>query len=822
MKKAGCLIYVLFSIFLFSAVLVDASRGLKIKRIEDLSHQSGKLGEYKALIIGINDYIDPSIPDLETAVYDARSIGSILKERYGFKVNFLLDREATKKSIYQSLRKFAASSKPTDSILIYFAGHGYLDKIYDDGWWIPSDAKSGDSLTYLENNQVQRAMRSMDARHVLLISDSCYSGTLFGKARAMPPMIDDKYYLSLYNEKSRWGITSGNKTPVSDQGTEGHSVFAYQLLKELRNNRKPYISAQEIYTSIAPIVSNNSEQSPLCRPIRNTGDQGGEFVFVASLSKSAVEDMSKKENQETKLSLSPPKQVATNQENLFWESIKDRNKPDYFKAYLQRYPNGAFATLARLKLDELEVETDKDERKIIKSRISPRQKTGRLYIKTRPVTATVGILNVKQKFHQGIGLEPGRYQLEISAEGHKTKRMWVSLGIQENKNLTVELLPIESSYQKPTQLSQDRIERWINFLKEDNWDVRKSALKKLSKVKDERAFNALLDAVSTSGNKEVKEEYYFRIIAAKSLGKIGDERAIPILVIVMKKATYSRSIGRYAAFYQRDYKVNDAAADALVSIGRASIPPLIEIIESFDDEHIRSKAAESLGNLGGKEAKNALIGALKDKKDTVRVEVVKALGKISDEQSISALTEYLVKLTDKKSSYYTARILGNIGNIRAVPALEEALYSENSEVRVASAEALVKINKKKFMPILLNALKEEEEEDSRRAAAYALVQLGDERSVPALIDSLKDKGTYVRTNAANALGKIGDKRAVPALIEALKDEKPPVRSSAAKALGELGDQRAITPLEEASNDTENYVRESIKKALMDLKKYRGK
>ena len=217
-----------------------------------------------------------------------------------------------------------------------------------------------------------------------------------------------------------------------------------------------------------------------------------------------------------------------------------------------------------------------------------------------------------------------------------------------------------------------------------------------------------------------------------------------------------------------------------------------------------------------------MIGALKDKKDTVRVEVVKALGKISDEQSISALTEYLVKLTDKKSSYYTARILGNIGNIRAVPALEEALYSENSEVRVASAEALVKINKKKFMPILLNALKEEEEEDSRRAAAYALVQLGDERSVPALIDSLKDKGTYVRTNAANALGKIGDKRAVPALIEALKDEKPPVRSSAAKALGELGDQRAITPLEEASNDTENYVRESIKKALMDLKKYRGK
>ena len=77
-------------------------------------------------------------------------------------------------------------------------------------------------------------------------------------------------------------MTSGNKTPVSDVGSGGHSVFAYQLLKELRKNEKPYISIQELCTRIAPIVSNNSEQTPLCRPIRNTGDQGGEFVFVAS------------------------------------------------------------------------------------------------------------------------------------------------------------------------------------------------------------------------------------------------------------------------------------------------------------------------------------------------------------------------------------------------------------------------------------------------------------------------------------------------------------------------------------------------------------
>jgi uncharacterized caspase-like protein len=265
---------------LFYYPAYSASRGISI--ISDLSHQSGKLGAYRALIIGINDYKDPKIPDLETAVNDAKAMAELLRERYGFQVKLLLDRKATKKVIYKALRSLASSTKPNDSVLIYYAGHGDLDRTYDDGWWIPADAKSGDPVTYLDNGQVQKSMRSMGARHVLLISDSCYSGTLFGQARAMPQVIDDKYYLNLYNEKSRWGMTSGNKTPVSDRGSGGHSVFAYQLLKELRKNEKPYVSTQEIYTRIAPIVGNNSEQAPLCRPVRNTGDQGGEFIFVVS------------------------------------------------------------------------------------------------------------------------------------------------------------------------------------------------------------------------------------------------------------------------------------------------------------------------------------------------------------------------------------------------------------------------------------------------------------------------------------------------------------------------------------------------------------
>ena len=194
MRKITLFVFLLISFFLLSESPVDATRGISV--ISDLSHQSGKLGAYRALIIGINDYEDPKIPDLETAANDANAMAILLKERYGFKVDLLLNHQATRRAIYKALRNLASTAKSNDSVLIYYAGHGDLDRTYNDGWWIPADAKGGDPVTYLDNVIVQKSMRSMKARHALLISDSCYSGTLFGQIRAVPQVIDNKYYLS--------------------------------------------------------------------------------------------------------------------------------------------------------------------------------------------------------------------------------------------------------------------------------------------------------------------------------------------------------------------------------------------------------------------------------------------------------------------------------------------------------------------------------------------------------------------------------------------------------------------------------------------------
>ncbi len=283
-SKPACVSIILFLVtialsFPLSFFPAYGSRGIVITELEKATGKT--IGTFRALIIGIDEYRDSSIPDLKTPVNDARELSELLKGEYGFSdVTLLIDSQADASNIIRSLRELVTRSENNDAVLIYYAGHGELDKLTGAGYWVPSNAKAGDLATYLENGIVQRYIKAIPARHVLLVADSCFSGILFGESRDLPPIIDDKFYATLFKEKSRWGMTSGNLTPVSDEGSGGHSIFAYQLLKTLKENEKPYLTPREIYQKIGPVVRNNSEQMPITKPIKNAGDEGGEFVFI--------------------------------------------------------------------------------------------------------------------------------------------------------------------------------------------------------------------------------------------------------------------------------------------------------------------------------------------------------------------------------------------------------------------------------------------------------------------------------------------------------------------------------------------------------------
>jgi len=376
-KKTLVIVFIIIFFILNNSILIFSfDRSISIVSTSELNHNSVKTGKYTGIIIGINKYKDKNIQDLDTAVNDAKAISSLLTNKYGFyDINLLTDDDATRIGIDMVFRNKISSIGINDSLLIYFAGHGDIDRELGGGWWLPSDAKGGYPGTYIDNTIIQKYIKAMKAKHVLLISDSCYSGTLFGIARKAPPIISDNYFINLFNEKSRWGFTSGNITTVSDSGTNNHSIFAYQLLKMLNKNKLKYLTPRMIYENIAPVICNNAAQKPMCLPIRNTGDQGGEFIFI----------------------------LASNTETY------------NTKIFLPRKDSGA-------------IHIKKSSKNF-----------GRIFIHTFPQNAKIQILNIKPRFRQGITLPAGNYKIEISASGYQTLKKWVELEQGEDLNIRIHL-----------------------------------------------------------------------------------------------------------------------------------------------------------------------------------------------------------------------------------------------------------------------------------------------------------------------------------------------------------------------------------------------
>ena len=237
--------------------------------------KNGKYGQCHALVIGNNDY--QYFPKLKTAKYDAKAVAAILKKEYNYNTYLLLN--ATRSDILGALSRLRKSLTVSDNLLIYYAGHGFLDKKADEGYWIPVDAEKDIEINWISNASITTMLKGIDANHVLLLADSCFSGKLtrgFG-VRA----VKKKEYM----KKSRSVITAGGLEPVVDGGGKnGHSVFTSALLTGLQNNNGQ-MSATDLFKKVKPTVIGNSAQTPAYSDIRKSGHEGGEFQFIKTKNK---------------------------------------------------------------------------------------------------------------------------------------------------------------------------------------------------------------------------------------------------------------------------------------------------------------------------------------------------------------------------------------------------------------------------------------------------------------------------------------------------------------------------------------------------------
>ncbi|MFM8330333.1 MAG: caspase domain-containing protein [Candidatus Methylumidiphilus sp.] len=272
-----------------------------------------EIGNYYALVIG-NNYDTPDSrlgkdAELSSPRNDADAVAALLKDTYGYDVKVLKD--AKKEDILEALQSYVdlfKGSNQANNLLIYYAGHG---DNHGEVYWLPADADTNNSATWLSDTEITKRIKQTDAKHIIVISDSCFSNkpvndtsNIVKPPHSMEAAMVTKEYLYTWNPQkgtkeyqyksyllrksvavSRTAFTSGGNEPVSDRCPgirDGHSCFAHIFLDELQKNQGVLEGsrlAQAVKSRMRKMISN---QEPRYGIIPRAGDEdiGGDFLFI--------------------------------------------------------------------------------------------------------------------------------------------------------------------------------------------------------------------------------------------------------------------------------------------------------------------------------------------------------------------------------------------------------------------------------------------------------------------------------------------------------------------------------------------------------------
>jgi len=204
---------------------------------------------FRALLIGVGDYIHPHVSNLPATIRDVQALAPILVNPHlcGYKpetVDLLIGEAATADAIRLGLKRMSENSEPDSTTFIYFSGHGgriqnnngdwdtYLCPRETDPNRLPETAISGDEFSHLISNIASQRM--------LVILDACHAA---GAAdfKLLDNRLDwkigflDSFYTRLAQGNGRVIIASSRNDQRSYIRAAGDlSVFTYHLNQALQ------------------------------------------------------------------------------------------------------------------------------------------------------------------------------------------------------------------------------------------------------------------------------------------------------------------------------------------------------------------------------------------------------------------------------------------------------------------------------------------------------------------------------------------------------------------------------------------------------------
>ncbi len=271
---------------LLLAILLVFPPDLSVADITALSKGGQNLllyKEYYALVIGVSHY--EKWPKIPFAIQDAKEVAERLG-LLGFKTKLVLD--PTHRELLTALTEmvYLLGKDENRALLLYYAGHGETETLADKtkmGYVIPKDCPllkndpMGFSTHAISMREIESISLRIKSRHVLMLFDSCFSGSLFALVRAVPHDITEKSTLPV-----RQYITAGSE----EEEVPDRSVFKRCFLIGLEGDADltgdGYITGSELgmYLSDKVVNYTNRQQHPQYGKINNPDLDRGDFIFV--------------------------------------------------------------------------------------------------------------------------------------------------------------------------------------------------------------------------------------------------------------------------------------------------------------------------------------------------------------------------------------------------------------------------------------------------------------------------------------------------------------------------------------------------------------
>ncbi len=293
-------------------------------------------GARVALVMGVGAY--QAIPPLANPTNDARALAEQLT-RLGFDTDLVLDPD--RGAMEQAVRRLGQRAVGAEAALFFYAGHAL--EFGGRNWLLPvtTDVRNDRDLRF-EALDLESVLAQLESARVsIVLLDGCR---------------DNPFRLRLASATR--GIATGpGLTPVraavgtliafatapgevAEDGNGAHSPFTAALLRKIAT---PGLELRSMMAEVRREVREATGGRQV--PWEHSAMEGAFYFLPAAINVPAAP---------APVAVAPPPPRDDRAEILFWESVREGNSAADLRAYLERFPNGTFAPLARARLAALQ------------------------------------------------------------------------------------------------------------------------------------------------------------------------------------------------------------------------------------------------------------------------------------------------------------------------------------------------------------------------------------------------------------------------------------------------------------------------------------